>query len=66
MTQHVNIIDRTHKAEVALHKARIELTAALAWVEHWQRDVQAGLTPTETSLARTAANLRQTIQEIEQ
>jgi hypothetical protein len=33
------------------------LKDARAWVRHWQRDVEAGLKPTETSLAKAEADL---------
>lgn len=33
------------------------LRSALAWIEHWQRDVECGLKPTPESLAMAAAEL---------
>ena len=50
--------------EYSIRIARVELTAVLAWVEHWQRDVAAGLKPTETSLAKVSDQIRKTLEEI--
>lgn len=49
----------------AFYLARVELTAVLAWVEHWQRDVEAGLKPSMTSLKRVEENIRNTLRDIE-
>ena len=59
-------LDRVYAAEDKLRVARIELTTALAWVEHWQKDVQGNLKPTETSLAKLHDRLSKTLQEIGQ
>ncbi len=52
----------------AYHKriAGRELEMVLAWVEHWQRDIAAGLSPTTSSLERVAGNIRHTLKEIDQ
>lgn len=48
----------------AIHNARVELTTVLAYLEHWQRDVEAGLKPTVHTLEKVAANIRRTLSEI--
>ena len=60
----VAFLPTDHRDRV-IRYARIELEAVLAWIEHWQRDVAAGLKPTETSLATVARNIKQTLGEME-
>ena len=59
-------LDRAYAAERKLRLATVELVTALAWVEHWQKDVQGNLAPTETSLAKVHARISKTLEEIGQ
>lgn len=56
-------LTRALAAERKQRLARAELMTVLDWIEHWQRDVQAGLKPSESSLNRVAENVRRALQE---
>lgn len=52
----IQSVHRTYRDEIKRLQRALEIQAM--WIEHWQKDVECGLAPTNNSLLVAAAEIR--------